>query len=99
MIECLIQWMIFSVIIALMPLVFNAIRRTMKGQGIDIFEICSEGELLLISAAIAAASLGELFGAENSHNIAKLISGGSCIIILKTRGDHFIGQIIIESVT
>ncbi len=82
MIECLIRWIIFSVIIALMPLVFNVLRGVIKGQGIDIVQVFSEGELLLVSAAIAAGSLGQLFGGGSSHGVAKLISGGSCTIIL-----------------
>lgn len=82
MLEALIQWIIFSVVIALLPLLFNLLRDIGKGEGINLVRLFSHGELLLVSAAISAGSLGHLFGAENPSSIPKVVSGGSCVVVL-----------------
>lgn len=82
MIESLVRWVIFSVIVALLPLGFNLLRDIGRGRGVSFVRLFSHGELLLVSAAISAGALGQLFGVRESLSIAKVISGGACVVIL-----------------
>jgi hypothetical protein len=58
----LLRWALFSVIIALLPLVFRFVwdHTQMQVRNPSIASLLDEGELLLISAALAAAAIGEL---------------------------------------
>jgi hypothetical protein len=81
-IEKLVKWIMFSVAVALLPLVFRFLQIVTRGQLPSIQDITSQGELLLISGAMAAAALGEIIMSNISHSILKIISGGFCVIML-----------------
>lgn len=82
MLQRLIRWLIFSVIVALLPLAFNAFMILVTGKELSLLLICSNGELLIISAAISAAAIGELFSSNYPHQIPKYLAGGGCVISL-----------------
>ncbi len=82
LIERLVRWFIFSVTIALLPLMFNYFRLLGRGENPDMNLVVSRGELLIVSAAIAAGAVGELIASGRALAIPKLISGGGCILIL-----------------
>ena len=83
MLEKVIRWLIFSVLIALLPIGFNYLSMKTKSIPTSLEIICAQGELLIVSAALNAAALGELFGSgPASLMIAKIIAGGVCVIIL-----------------
>src|ERR1700722_8075371 len=61
--EKLARWLIFSVVISLLPVLFSLLAQvTMKGNPISLGTLGGHGEFLLISVAILAASLGEGIG-------------------------------------
>ena len=79
----LLRWLIFSVIVALLPFIFNSLTLLLNGTFPSIVLVCSNGDLLLVSAAISAAALGELIGNDtNKKKIAKIFAGGGCLAIL-----------------
>ena len=83
MLQAFIQWLIFSVVIALLPLLCNLLRDIRKGDGIALVRLFSHGELLLVSAAISASSLGHLFGAKNPSNVLlNILAGGAGVGVL-----------------
>ena len=82
MTEKLVRWLVFSVAIALLPLAFNGLKVLGRGETLTFVSLCSRGELLLISAAISAAAIGELVGRGGGKAIPKLLAVGSCVIIL-----------------
>jgi hypothetical protein len=82
MIEQLILWFIFRVLLALVPIVYNGVRIVTTG-GQDPFGAAIErGELLLLTAAMCGGSVGVLIGSGATFQIYKIISGGAAIIIL-----------------
>jgi hypothetical protein len=81
MTEKLVRWAVFRVIIALVPLAFNLASMLTEGK-LELVQICSRGELLLISAVISAGAIGEIIGVVEGHNIGKLFAGGACVITL-----------------
>ncbi|WFE95937.1 hypothetical protein [Micromonospora sp. WMMD987] len=54
------KWFLFEVVFALVPLGFNWLGSILHGGGSGINVILGRGELLLVSTAIVAASLGDL---------------------------------------
>jgi hypothetical protein len=76
----LIRWGIFSVIIALLPVFFNLLTVGSRGGSLSLRQVASHGELLLISTAIAAASVGDLIASGSKLPMAKILAGGGCIV-------------------
>lgn len=76
----LIRWLVFSVIVALLPLAFNALRL----RTLDPAAIYGRGELLLVTAALTAAAIGDLLGPEASQArvVGKLFIAGGCVVDL-----------------
>ena len=77
-----VKWIVFSVIISLLPLVFNLLSALNRQKEASLSLLCSHGELLILSAAIAAGSIGELFGGGSERAILKIIAGGGCVAVL-----------------
>ena len=78
----IVQWLFFSVVIATSPIIFNLFKSLGRGEELSMSLLIGRGELLLISSAICAAAIGELFGSSEGNILAKLIIGGSCLILL-----------------
>lgn len=75
-------WLIFSVILALAPLVFNAILTFAMGKVPALNQLISKGELLIVSVAIGADAIGKLFGSGSPRKILKIATGGGCVILI-----------------
>lgn len=58
----LIKWTFFGVIFAIFPIFANMLSGVTRSSSPGFDGLLGRGELLLISAAVAAASAGELFG-------------------------------------
>lgn len=79
------KWLFFGVCLALAPLVadyFIQSNRTAPGAATDWRLIIAKGELLLVSAAIAAAAIGELIGSGQDWLLLKVIAGVGCLMLL-----------------
>lgn len=76
------RWLIFSVIIALVPLVFAFVNAQMKNVQADWTTTLGNGELLIVIAAICAGAVGELFGSSNRFKVSKIVAGGSTVVVL-----------------
>ena len=80
-----IQWLIFQVVLSLTPVGAAILSKlTINGfsEPIDLNEILKNGELILVTAAIVGAAIGDLLGGNRKHPGLELISGGGCIVIL-----------------
>ncbi|WP_281558288.1 hypothetical protein [Thalassomonas sp. RHCl1] len=76
------KWIIFSVLLALIPLISNyAIQLTFDFSP-TITSILQKGELSLITVALCATAIGELVASGNQNIIEKLVFSGLCILIL-----------------
>ena len=78
----LLKWLIFSVVIALLPIIFYSLQLLTRGLSPTLELVTSKGELLLISTAMAAGALGELITSQSDKKIFKIIAGGGSVIIL-----------------
>jgi hypothetical protein len=84
--ERLVKWIVFSVVISLLPLAADWANRISQGRsGISedvLAEVLAHGELLLISAAIAADAVGDLIGSRPEFKMLKYLAGGACLAII-----------------
>jgi hypothetical protein len=56
----LVRWAAYTVVISVLPVVFNALGAVTRGQPVRYDDLVANGELLLVSVAICAAAAGEL---------------------------------------
>ena len=57
-----LRWLFFSVIIAVLPILFNGLSAVTRNERIEWRELFTHGELLLAAAIISAGAGSELFG-------------------------------------
>lgn len=70
MADSLIGWLFFTVVFALLPLVFDRLR----GQTSSWEDFWGDGQVLLISAALSSESLGEaVLGIKSAANIPTIL--------------------------
>jgi len=84
----LLKWVVFSVALAVAPLLLNALRCiTRKDIAFTLTGLLERGELLLVSAAIAASAVGDLATSGiTTAQKSKIVLGGiaSGIILLSS---------------
>lgn len=79
MAERVVRWFVFSVVLALLPLAFRFAWQSTSSNTPTVANILSQGELLLVSAAIAAAAVGELVARGRQSPIMQILACGGCI--------------------
>lgn len=80
--EKLLYWFLFSVIIGLSPFAIQSIMELTRGNRPTTIFLFSDGELLLIAAAITAGAVGNLFISGNKYKVAKTIAGWFCVCVI-----------------
>lgn len=75
-------WLIFSVILALAPIMFNAILTFITGKTPTLDQLLKNGELLIIAVAIGADAIGKLFGSGPNRKLLKITAGGGCTLLI-----------------
>nr|VFJ53619.1 MAG: hypothetical protein BECKFM1743C_GA0114222_101268 [Candidatus Kentron sp. FM]VFJ53705.1 MAG: hypothetical protein BECKFM1743A_GA0114220_101186 [Candidatus Kentron sp. FM]VFK17448.1 MAG: hypothetical protein BECKFM1743B_GA0114221_104802 [Candidatus Kentron sp. FM] len=78
----LTRWFIFSIVVALLPIWFHLYRIPGNEPLALLITSCSNGELLLMTAAISGAALGALIGSGPNMLVAKLVVGSGCMTLL-----------------
>ncbi len=82
MAERLIRWFVFSVLVALLPFVWNWISLVTQEKAATLETMFCRGELFLVSCALCAAALGELIGTGRKFAEFKLLVGFGCLSVL-----------------
>jgi hypothetical protein len=81
MIENNVNWILFNVILALFPLLFNAVLLPLSGEMLKWKDLLKDGELFFFSTSITASSIGTLF-LKRPSNLALSVTLGSFLVIL-----------------
>lgn len=86
------RWIFFVVLASLAPIVADYVAKRSHVQQIPQESqhpflvpaalVVAHGELLLIAAALAAESIGELVAVGTKNASAKIAAGGSCLLLL-----------------
>ena len=81
-IQKIATWILFSVLVALVPFLFSWSVLAYNGSKITMPGIFGDGELFLVSAAIAAGALGEviLVDVPSSRRLIKVFAIGGCTL-------------------
>jgi hypothetical protein len=75
----LTRWFFFTVIAALIPVIHGCLNLWTYDKPLSLNSVSSKGELLLISAGIGGAAIGELVAPRTSKKkTMKLICAGLC---------------------
>ncbi len=82
----IIQWIIFTVLFTLLPFYLDLFLQIAKAK-VDIYALFSHGELMLISSAISAETIGEIY-MSNKRNSNSLLTnfGFNCIFLFLSAG-------------
>jgi len=84
-IRTLTHWIIFSIIISLIP-IFCALWKFCGSHSISLIdgyaEILQYGQLALISVPILAALVGDIIISENNSNIQTIFIIGGCVLLI-----------------
>jgi uncharacterized membrane protein len=65
--ERLLRWFFFSVVIAVVPIVFNGVSAINRNEVLTWQALLVHGEFYLVSVAVTAAALGEMFNRESKR--------------------------------
>ena len=80
----LMRWLVFSVLLAVAPLAGSFVTRMTRKLPTDLDAILANGELLLVTAGIVGAAVGELLGNQHTERrpVPEVIAGGASLLIL-----------------
>lgn len=85
-IERMVRWVVFSAILALVPLVFSVFRVAARNEQMSLEEsvtfVLLGGELFLIGAILCGSGLGELVGDRYRFLLPKTLLAGFMLSIL-----------------
>jgi hypothetical protein len=88
MLDRLINWLMFSAGLALLPIMFNALSTVTRSENTSLGTLVQNGELLLVTGALAATALGEILQADDPRT-SRSIVGGSALFILALASYYF----------
>ena len=79
-----VRWLIFGVLLALVPLVFSWAARAIRAQPSSLDAVLANGELFLVTAGICGAAVGELVGVVRATRqpFWEIVAGGCCLIVV-----------------
>lgn len=84
-IETLSRWFFFGVLCSILPLIAKfLVQLSVKPEHESVLlqSLLERGELLIVSAAIAAEAIGTLVGSGSEFKLLKIIAGGCCLCSL-----------------
>jgi hypothetical protein len=78
----LVIWLIFSVVLALVPIGYTALSLLTHNAAATMDRILEHGELYILAASLCAAAVGDLLASGDSHRTLKRIFGGLALTVL-----------------
>ena len=82
MVERIIRWLLFSVVISLIPFIFSYFKSILRGNIINLTILIERGELLLISTTIMAAAFGQYITSKLTIGLPEILLSGSSIFFI-----------------
>jgi hypothetical protein len=78
----LLRWLVFGVIISLLPIAVSFLEFVAKDKTPTMRQVMGDGGLLLIISAVCAGSLGEIIGSGQRALAAKISAGGAVVVLI-----------------
>lgn len=90
----LLKWLIFGVLVALLPILFNLLFAITVGGELTVGRLIGRGELLLIAVGLCSTALGDLVLAElpvrsRFWRGARLVLTGMCVVVIAASSFYF----------
>ena len=86
----LLRWALFGLLVSVTPLIANELVSWGRSDWLPYDDLVGRGELLLVSAGVVAASLGELFGGEGAHYpAARIVIVGVSVFLISASAYWF----------
>ncbi|MET7414029.1 hypothetical protein ACWD7B_20950 [Streptomyces rubiginosohelvolus] len=81
-----IHWLFFGVIFAIMPILAGMLINVSRGEGVGFWELIGRGELLIVTAGLAAAAAGQILTKKTPSRklTANLLAFGNIVIACLT---------------
>ncbi len=76
------KWIIFSVLLALVPIFANYFLHRVTNTTVDLEKLLGHGELFLVATAMAGAAIGEIIVMKRTHGILSTCSAGGGLLIV-----------------
>ena len=93
----LVRWSLFGVLVSLVPFVVRWMLEQTAGNGIAHSGLVSQGELLLVSTAIAATAVGDLFNVHPRLRVRCSAVAGCCLLLVAISSAYYGAVAITES--
>jgi hypothetical protein len=87
-----LKWALFSVVMALVPFLFNWLRIVSRPTADPkplLQVLLGHGELLLVATALTASAVGDLLGGASPRTTLKLVSGAAAVLVLAAASYYF----------
>lgn len=83
-IEKLTVWLIFGVVVTLTPFIFSFLQSVDSRRGFAFSSVLGDGQLLLVSVAIAAGAFGELVTVNmvSEKRLSRILALGSSVVVV-----------------
>lgn len=78
----IVQWMVFSVGLSLIPLLFTYLASLVSGIEFGYQDIIARGELFLVLIALCGAGIGDMIVSKTSGGISGIVVGGLTVLLL-----------------
>jgi hypothetical protein len=96
----LVVWLLFGVLLGLLPLAVSLLRTLDSESGPDWSEVLRSGDLILISAILTGSPIGELFVAKrDSHSIVKRLFAAGISVFLVAVEAAWYSQVALKAST
>lgn len=82
LIEKFTTWLLFSVVLALTPLIFSGLLIFISGSNPTSSGLLFRGELFIVSVAIGADAAGKLIGSNKEQKTRKIFAAGSNFLLV-----------------
>ena len=78
----LVRWLVYTVVIALVPLLFTLLNLATYSKTVNLKAITEHGEMLLIASALGAGAIGEMFTAKVRLSFPQELCVGATLILV-----------------
>jgi len=86
----LVKWVSFGIVLAVVPLLIDLNHLRYEHQGVaDWHEVIQRGQLMIVTAGIGGAAIGELVGSGKQWLAAKFVSGIICLLFICLSADAY----------
>ena len=95
------KWLVFSVLIASTPIIFNLLKIWSAEKSLSLDIISSHGQLMILAIVAVSTSLRDLFDSKKDKIVKKIVAGGVGMFLILVSSflyvDITLGVVLISS--